>query len=169
MGSESDSDWLGGTGGRDVIMKKTLLQLFMLLMLTGPAVFAIDNLKLNSKLDYTSDSLDGRLITGDDAQSGFVAGKPNYIIIYGEGCFNSKRQARRTVELYNKYRGQVHFVVVDLDVERSPEQQKLVKQYYKGYIPHVVVLDARGEPLYNQSGEVDTQHIEDIFKRSRAQ
>jgi hypothetical protein len=150
-------------------MKKTVLHLFVLLMLTGPAVFAIENLKLNSKLDYTSDSIDGPLITGSDAQSGFVAGKPNYVIIYGEGCFNSKRQARRTVDLYNKYHEQVHFVVVDLDVQRSPEQQKLVKQYYKGYIPHVVVLDARGEPLYNEPGEVDAQHIEDIFKNALAE
>ena len=104
-----------------MVVKKTVLHLFVLLLLTGPAVFAIENLQLNSKLDYTSDSIDGPLITGSDAQSGFVAGKPNYVIIYGEGCFNSKRQARRTVELYNKYRNQVHFVVIDLDVKRSPE------------------------------------------------
>jgi thiol-disulfide isomerase/thioredoxin len=148
-----------------VIMKRTGLHLFLLLILS-PLLFAIDNLKLNSTLDYTSDRLDGPLITGDDALSGFVPGKPNYVIIYGEGCFNSKRQARRTVELYNKYRAQVHFVVIDLDVQRSPEQQKLVKQYYRGYIPHVLVLDARGEALYNQSGEVDSEHIEEIFKNS---
>jgi hypothetical protein len=150
-----------------VIMKRTVFRLFLLLSLS-PVLFAIDNLKLNSRLDYTSDSLDGRLITGDDAPSGFVPGKPNYVIIYGEGCFNSKRQARRTVELYNKYRAQVHFVVIDLDVQRSPEQQRLIKQYYKGYIPLVLVLDAHGEPLYNQSGEVDSRHIEDIFKTSLA-
>src|ERR1700739_5076038 len=123
---------------------KKIIRLLWLLLLTVPALFAIDNLKLNSKLDYTSDSLDGPLITGSDAQSGFVPGKPNYVIIYGEGCFNSKRQAQRTVELYNKYRAQVHFVVIDLDIQRSPEQQTLVKQYYKGYIPHVLVLDAHG-------------------------
>jgi hypothetical protein len=156
-------------GRRGVVMRKTVLHLFVLMMLTGPAIFAIDNLKLNSKLDFTSDSLDGRLITGDDAESGFVPGKPNYVIIYGEGCFNSKRQARRTVELYNKYRSQVHFVVVDLDIQRSPEQQKLVKQYYKGYIPHVLVLDARGEPLYNQSGEVESRVVEEIFQKSLVQ
>lgn len=40
-------------------MKTTVFLLLMLLMLTGPAIFAIENLKLNSKLDYTSDSLDG--------------------------------------------------------------------------------------------------------------
>ncbi len=146
-------------------MKKITSLLVMLLMLTGPTLFAIDNLKLNSQLDYSSDSIDGPLITGEDAQSGFVAGKTNYVIIYGEGCFNSKRQARRTVELYNKYRDQVHFVVVDLDTKRSPEQQKLVKQYYKGYIPHVVVLDANGNALYNSSGEVDSKEIEALFAK----
>src|ERR1700739_783179 len=146
-------------------MKKFVRLLFVLL-LAAPAAFAIDNLKLNPHLDYGSDSIDGPLITGSDAQAGFVSGKTNYVIMYGEGCFNSKRQARRTVELYNKYRSQVHFVVVDLDVQRSPEQQKLVKQYYRGYIPHVLVLDAHGEALYNQSGEVDSGVIEDLFKRA---
>jgi len=142
------------------------LVLVFLSLMAASASFAIDNLKLNSNLNYQSDSLDGPLITGSDAQSGFVAGKPNYVIIYGEGCFNSKRQARRTVELYNKYRSQVHFVVVDLDVQRSPEQQQLVKQYYKGYIPHVVVLDQHGAPLYNESGEVDSKVIEDMFQKA---
>ena len=145
-------------------MKRTVFGLLLLVL--SSVAFGIDNLKLNHKLDYSSDSLDGPLITGEDAQSGFVPGKPNYVIIYGEGCFNSKRQARRTVELYNKYRDQVHFVVVDLDVPRSPEQHKLVKQFYKGYIPHVVVLNASGETQYNQSGEVDSERIEEIFKRS---
>ena len=144
-------------------MKKTLLCLFMLSVLS-PLTFAIDNLKLNPRLDYASDSLDGPLISGDDAGSGFVPGRPNYVIIFGEGCFNSKKQARRTVDLYNKYSAHVHFVVIDLDIPRSPEQQKLVKQYYQGYIPHVVVLDSGGKALYNESGEVQSQRIENIFK-----
>ena len=149
-------------------MKRIVLHVVLLLTVSSSALFAIDNLRLNSKLDYTSDSLDGPLITGDDAQSGSVPGKPNYVIIYGEGCFNSKRQAQRTVELYNKYHAQVHFVVIDLDIQRSPEQQTLVKQYYKGYIPHVVVLGPSGEVLYNQSGEVDSKVIENAFKESLA-
>ena len=151
------------------MMRNTIIGLLWLVLLAAPTSFAIDNLKLNPQLDYGSDSLDGPLITGTDAQSGFVSGKTNYVIMYGEGCFNSKRQARRTVELYDKYRSQVHFVVVDLDVQRSPEQQELVKKYYKGYIPHVLVLDAHGEPLYNQAGEVDSRIIEDLFKRSDGQ
>jgi hypothetical protein len=109
---------------------------------------------------------DGPLITGNDAQSGFVPGRPNYVIIYGEGCFNSKRQAQRTVELYGKYRSSIHFVAIDLDVALSAEQQELVKEYYKGYIPHVLVLDGHGKALYNQSGEVESTRIESVFKNA---
>ena len=148
-------------------MKKQIaLVLGFFALIAASTLFAIDDLKLNPSLNYGSDSLDGALITGSDAQSGFVEGKLNYVIIYGEGCFNSKRQARRTVDLYNEYRSQVHFVVIDLDIQRSPEQQQLVKQYYQGSIPHVLVLDAHGNPLYNQAGEVESSVIEDLFQKS---
>jgi hypothetical protein len=147
-------------------MRYPLLGVFLLSILASPMLFGIDNLKLNPRLGYKSDSLDGPLITGEDAQSGFVPGRPNYVIIHGEGCFNSKRQARRTVELYTKYRSSIHFVAIDLDVAMSAEQQDLVRQYYDGYIPHVLVLDERGKPLYNQSGEVDSGQIEAIFKKA---
>src|SRR5437879_12155633 len=66
--------------------------------------FAGDHLKLNSKLDYTSDSQDGPLITGEHMDAGFIAGKPAYVILYGEACYNSNRQERRPVDLYNKYK-----------------------------------------------------------------
>ncbi len=147
-------------------MKNFGFLLLSLAILGTPVLFAADNLKLNSHLDYSSDSHDGPLITGENLQNGFVAGKPNYVIIYAEGCFNSKHQARRTVDLYNKYRGKVNFVVIDLDLQSSPAQQELVKRYYKGYIPHVVVLSKTGEALYNASGEVESQRIESIFERS---
>ncbi len=67
-------------------------------------------LKLNAHLDYSSDSNDGPLITGDHMDDGVAAGRPNYIIFYvGEACYDSKRQARRTVNLYKKYHGRVEF------------------------------------------------------------
>ena len=137
-------------------------------MLLGLVVFSLagDNLKLNTKLDYSSDSQDGPLITGDSMDAGVVAGKPAYVLLYGEGCFNSKRQARRTVSLYEKYKGRVQFVVVDLDHPLSPAQQLLQKKYYRGYIPHVVVLDAAGAALYNTSGEVDETVISGLLDKA---
>jgi len=130
---------------------------------------AAENLKLNQHLDYTSDSQDGPLITGDHLEDGAVSGKPAYAIFYGEGCFNSKRQARRTVELYAKYNGRVQFVVVDLDRPRSQAQEELVKKFYKGYIPHVVVLDRDGKTAYNASGEVDSGEISKVLEKTLAQ
>src|SRR5882672_7972505 len=101
------------------------------LMITLVPAFAGDNLRLNSTLDYASDSQDGPLITGEHMEDGFVAGKPAYVILYGEGCYNSKRQARRSVSLYEKYKGRVQFVIVDLDHRLSPAQEDLRKKYYK--------------------------------------
>ena len=46
---------------------------------------AAENLKLNPKLDYSSDSQDGPLITGDHMDDGAAAGKPNYVLMVGEG------------------------------------------------------------------------------------
>ena len=117
------------------------------------ALLAQGQLKLNPHLDYSSDSVDGPLITGNDAQTGVVASKPNYVMIYGEGCFNSKRQARRTVALSERYGGRVNFVIIDLDKPQTPAQLKLVQTYYGGSIPDLVVLDGKGKPVYNQAGE----------------
>ena len=83
-----------------------------------------------------------------------------------EGCYNSKRQARRTVSLYEKYKGRVQFVIVDLDHSVSSAQQELQKKYYRGYIPHVVVLDAQGAALYNQSGEVEEGTISGFLDKA---
>jgi hypothetical protein len=143
----------------------TLLALALGGLWAGP-VFGADNLKLNAQLDYTSDSVDGPLITGDDMQTGVASGKPNYIIIYGEGCFNSKRQARRTVHLYDRYRDRVHFVIVDLDGPQSSAQQQLVQKYYQGSIPDVIVEDRQGRPLYAQAGEVSEDDLSRIFDRA---
>jgi hypothetical protein len=141
--------------------------MLVILGFVSPALsFGADNLKLNSHLDYSSDSQDGPLITGNDLDSGPVAGKPTYVIMYGEGCYNSKRQARRTVSLYGKYKGRVQFVVIDLDHALSPAQQQLQKKYYRGYIPHVVVLDANGATVYNSSGEVDEGVISSLLDKA---
>jgi thioredoxin-like negative regulator of GroEL len=63
------------------------------------------------------------------------------------------------VNLYNKYKGRVQFVIVDFDQKQSASQQELVKKYFGGYIPHVVVLDRSGNAVYNSSGEVEESKI----------
>ena len=139
-------------------MSKSLAVLALAAVVAANA-FAADNLRLNQRLDYSSDSADGPLITGEHFGAGAQARRPNYIIIYGEGCFNSKRQAKRTVDLYEKYKGRVTFVIIDLDIRRSAAQQDLLKKYYQGSIPHVVLLDKFGNAIYNSAGEVGSDKI----------
>jgi hypothetical protein len=141
-------------------------RILLVLMLLAMPLWAADNLKLNSHLDYTSDSQDGPLITGDHMEEGAIAGKPNYVIVYGEGCFNSKRQARRSVDLYSQYQGRVQFVVIDLDRKLPPAQTELVKKYFTGSIPHVVVLDRSGNAVYNSAGEVPEDAITPILDKA---
>jgi hypothetical protein len=150
------------------IMRKIVLGAALGVLLFAANGRAGENLKLNPHLDYLSDCMDGPHITGDHMGDSAVAGVPNYVLIYGEGCYNSKRQSRRTVELYGKYRGRVNFVIIDLDTGPSAEQSELVKKYYQGSIPHVVILDRNGKSAYDAAGEVSEQEISGILEKALA-
>lgn len=125
---------------------------------------AATDLKLNPSLDYTSDSDDGPLITGKRLSDATLnKGTPAYIIFYHRECYNSKRQARRTVELYEKYKGRVDFIIVDLDTGLSGEQEALRSRFYRNYIPHVTVINGSGGVVYDRSGEVSSDVISGLL------
>ena len=63
------------------------------------------------------------------------------------------------MSLYEKYKGRVQFVVVDLDRGRSAAQKALEKRFYHGYIPHIAIIDKHGEVLFNQAGEMDESSL----------
>lgn len=65
-------------------MKSLALPLLLWATLAVPLRGA-DNLRLNPRLNYSSDSQDGPLITGDHMDDGAMQGQPNYVIFYGEG------------------------------------------------------------------------------------
>jgi len=54
-------------------------------LIVGARLQAAENLRLNPRLDYSSDSQDGPLITGNHIEDGAVRGKPNYVFMFGEG------------------------------------------------------------------------------------
>lgn len=134
----------------------------VVITLLGPGLQA-QQLTLNPHLDYNSDSVDGPLITGNNPAIGVVPGKPNYVMIYGEGCYNSKHQAQRTVHLAALYGARVNFVLVDLDKPQTPAQQQLVQQYYRGSIPDLILVDPAGKPIYNQAGEQSEKTLSDLL------
>ena len=133
------------------------------LVFTTALLGQAQQLRLNPHLDYNSDSVDGPLITGNDTQTGVVKGKPNYVMIYSEGCFNSKRQARRTVALSERYKDKVNFIIIDLDKPQSPAHLQLVQRYYEGSIPDLILLNDDGKPVYNQAGEQSEEVLSHIL------
>lgn len=139
------------------------LLLICALVFTAALLGQAQQLRLNPHLDYNSDSVDGPLITGNDTQTGVVGGKPNYVMIYSEGCFNSKRQARRTVTLSERYRDKVNFIIIDLDKPQSPAHLQLVQRYYEGSIPDLILLDGDGKAVYNQAGEQSEEVLSHIL------
>ena len=70
------------------------------------------------------------------------------------------------MSLYEKYKGRVNFVVVDIDQKRSADQQKLVQKYFDGYIPHLTILGKKGEVLYDQAGETSEANISAILDKA---
>jgi len=66
-------------------MKMKLIFLLSAALSTAANLVAADNLRLNPRLNYSSDSQDGPLITGDHIEDGAVRGKPNYVFMFGEG------------------------------------------------------------------------------------
>ena len=70
------------------------------------------------------------------------------------------------MSLYEKYKGRVNFVVVDIDQKRSKDQQKLVQRFYDGVIPHLTILGKKGEVLYDQAGETSEANISAILDKA---
>ena len=64
---------------------KLIFVLFAAALSVAANLVAAENLRLNSRLDYSSDSQDGPLITGNHIEDGAVRGKPNYVFMFGEG------------------------------------------------------------------------------------
>ena len=147
-------------------MKKYFFYTFLILFLfISNNLIAGTDLKLNPKLRYGSDSNDGPLITGKDLDYAKLSTqKPSHVIFYHKECYNSKRQAKRTVELYDKFKEKVNFVVIDLDEIRNNDQVKLKRKYYTRYIPHVTILNKNGKVLYDRAGEISTDKLSDILE-----
>lgn len=115
-----------------------------------------DNLKLKPGLDYLKNAWQGPVILGDNMWDGLDKDKPNLIFMYGEFCYDAKRQAERTVEMYRDYGDRVHFVIVDLSKPIPTKTQvPLVKKYYNGFFPQTTIVDKNGKVLLDYTGEID--------------
>jgi hypothetical protein len=70
------------------------------------------------------------------------------------------------VSRYEKYKGRVQFVIVDLDRSRSAAQRALESRFYRGSIPHVTIIESSSQIVYNQAGEADESVLSSVLGRA---
>lgn len=135
---------------------KILLAILLAIAMTTFCVSfgrAADSLKLAPDLSFTDDSSSNFPITTAHDDGGAVSSDRPTVIFFGTShCWNTNREAERLVSLYPQYRGNFHFVIVDLN-HVSPDQRKLVAAYYRGAIPTIAVVDSKGNVVYDRAGE----------------
>lgn len=137
-------------------MKRGCLAVVLASVMTPALLHAADNLELKPGLDYMKNAWQGPVIEGDNLWDGIEKGKPNLIFMYAEFCFDAKRQAQRTVEMYRDYGDRVHFVIIDLSRPIPRRTQiPLLKKYWSRVFPHTVILDSNGKTVFDYVGEVD--------------
>jgi len=141
----------------------------LLLILIAPAGSrAASDLQLAPDLSFNDDSSSNfPIVVGDPTDAGISGDRPTVIFFGTAHCWNTAREAERVVKLFPKYRGQVHFVVVDLN-NVTPAQQPLVARYYHGYIPTLAIFNGKGQSTYDQAGETsatrgDTAALDELI------
>lgn len=157
------------------MMLKGLFLLLRGLAIVGIAshsVYAASDLHLAPDLSFTDDSSSNFPIAGSSIGDATIASDRATIMFFGTAhCWNTNREAERLVALYPKYRDRMDFVIVNVN-HPSPSQQPLIARYYRGYIPTIMVIDRKGEVIYNRAGETagtrgDTSKLEALLNSAR--
>jgi hypothetical protein len=127
---------------------------------------AAENLRLKDGISFVQDTDNGFPIVGDKMDDATIdQNKPTLIFFGAAGDLNTNRQAKRLVDLYKKIQDKIKVIVIDVDHPANSNVLKLIKSYYKGYIPLNVVLDKDGKVSSSHSGEIDTGDLKSKIDR----
>lgn len=130
------------------------------------AAIAAENLRLKDGISFVQDIDNGFPIVGEKMDDASLEdNKPTLIFFGAAGDLNTNRQAKRLVDLYKKIQDKVKVIVIDVDHPANASVVKLIKTYYKGYIPLNVVLDKTGKLSSSHSGEIDTGELKSKVDR----
>ena len=138
----------------------------LLISMIVSAAIAAENLRLKDGVSFVQDTDNGFPIVGDNMDDAtFNPVLPTLIFFGASGDLNTNRQAKRLVDLYKKIQDKVKVIVVDVDHPANANVVKLIKTYYKGYIPLNVILDKNGKVSSSHSGEMDGGELKSKLDR----
>ncbi|MBA3859438.1 MAG: hypothetical protein C0507_21245 [Cyanobacteria bacterium PR.3.49] len=148
------------------VLSVTATSLFLLVVFSL-AAFCATNLRLKDGISFVQDTDNGFPIVADKMDDVSIAqGMPTLIFFGAAADLNTNRQAKRLVDLYKKFQDKIKVIVIDVDHPANTDALKLIKTYYKGYIPLNVILDKAGKLSSSHSGEVETGELKSKIERA---
>ena len=124
------------------------------------AAMAASNLRLKDGISFVQDTDNGFPIVGDNMDDASIGENMPTLIFFGAaGDLNTNRQAKRLVDLYKKIQDKIKVIVIDVDHPANASALKLIKTYYKGYLPLNVILDNEGKVSASHSGEMEAGQL----------
>lgn len=134
-------------------------------MIVSTAI-AAENLRLKDGISFVQDTDNGFPIVGEKMDDATLEeNKPTLIFFGAAGDLNTNRQAKRLVDLSKKIQDKVKVIVIDVDHPANANVLKLIKTYYKGYIPLSVILNKEGKLSSSHSGEIDAGELKSKVER----
>ena len=115
-------------------------------------------LRLREGISFVQDTDNGFPIVAEEFDDALLeAGVPAFIFFGASADINTNRQAKRVIDLYNRFsKAKLKFILIDVDHPSKRGGVALVKKYYRGYIPFEVIINAKGEEEWSQIGEVES-------------
>ncbi len=139
-----------------------LVSIFMI----ASAAIAANNLRIKDGISFVQDTDNGFPIVADNMDDATIAANMPTVIFFGaSGDLNTNRQAKRLVDVYKKVQDKIKAIIIDVDHPANATVVKLIKTYYKGYIPLTVILDKNGKVSTTHSGETDASDLKSKLDR----
>ncbi len=138
----------------------------LLILVAASAAIAANNLRLKDGISFVQDTDNGFPIVADNMDDATISPAMPTVIFFGAaGDLNTNRQAKRLVDVYKKVQDKIKAIIIDVDHPANANVVKLIKTYYKGYIPLTVILDKNGKVSSSHSGETDAGDLKSKIER----
>jgi thiol-disulfide isomerase/thioredoxin len=92
--------------------------------------------------------------------------KPALVVFYVDDSKDCKQYAQVISQLQSPYGRAVSFIPVDIDSLplKSTYKPSEPGYYYKGLVPQTVVIDQKGKVVFNETGQLAYERVDDAFR-----
>lgn len=139
---------------------------FLLLLGTPPALAGLDDDRFDGNI-FALYGGNGSLVPPRiDLAGTLKRNKPALLVFYIEDSSDCKKFAPTISQLQQPYGRAAGFIPVNIDSlpPESPEPTE-PGYYYEGLVPQTVVIDQEGKVVFNETGQVSYEQVDDVMRK----